>query len=259
MKYKTNKFGSIVLGEASASYLNYCRELENSELLILMLGLGWKLINENKEKAKKLLIDFYEDPSNDVSIKFVEYLKSDGSDIIFDIRTYEQYFGQLSYARLIDNVLTYFKDVLAEVILKVPNILKSTKDKADFEFILNCESITELRIALAEKKITTLFYGNIDKIEEFFINQLNIELFKTTDDRTEFAIATKNRNLIVHNRGRINADYVRKFPQLKYKEGQVLIFTYEDISNINLILNNFIALLDIEISERYALDMIKNG
>ena len=57
----------------------------------------------------------------------------------------------MCYARTIDNTITYFKDILGEVILTTPNILKS-KETERLDYILNFNNFDELKIALSEKK-----------------------------------------------------------------------------------------------------------
>jgi hypothetical protein len=163
----------------------------------------------------------------------------------------------MCYARSIDNVLTFFKDILGEVIITTPNILKS-KETERLDLILSYDTIDELRIALAEKKIETLFDAGIDKIEAFFLDRLGITLFKTDSDKDEFNQAVKNRNLIVHNRGRINKEYLKEFPNSGLDLNFILNFTYEDISRINLILSNFVANLDHEIASKFNLHLIDN-
>lgn len=255
--YNVNKFGAIVLKTATNSFIDFGKEIEQSELLILLLGLGWNYINDNHDDAKQELINLYEEPENIVSSNFVEFLKTSESDDIFNIHTYEQFYGQMSYARIIDNVLTYFKDILGEIIIKQPNILKSNETET-YEFILNYDSIEEIRIALSEKKIESLFYKGIKDIEDFFKSRLNVDLFTSDEDRKEFNQAIKNRNIIVHNRGRINSEYLREFPDSNFKIGETLLFSYEAISNIHLIINNFVAHLDMNLANKYNLDVVNN-
>jgi hypothetical protein len=258
MNQKINKFGAIIPSNITQSFKQFGIEISHSEFLLILFFIGGELIEKNKEDVKNELIRICEDPENEFSEKLVTHFKSSAGDYLFDIRTYEQFYGQMCYARSIDNILTYFKDILGEVILTTPNILKS-KETERIDLILSFDTIEELRIALAEKKIESLFYAGIDKIELFFQERLGIDLFKTADIKNEFNKAIKNRNTLVHNRGRITKEYLKEFPDSNLELNSLLMFSYEDISRINVILSNFVAHLDIEIANKFNLVIIENN
>jgi hypothetical protein len=252
-----NKFGGIIPDHFTRSFKKFRDELGYSELFIVMVSIGGDFILENKDQVKKRLIELYQDPGNNLHDEIVESIRSGEVDKIFDLSTYQNFYGQMAYARTMDNVLTYFKEILAEVIIKKPEILKS-RETERLDFILNYNSIEELQIALAEKKIETLFYAGIDKIESYFKERLGIELFKNKEDKIEFNQAIKNRNLIVHNRGVISKEYVKEFPDYKKDIGLIIQFDYESLSRVNLILQNFVVYLDKELATKFSLDLIDN-
>jgi hypothetical protein len=258
MKFRKNKFGAIVVKKCTQSYLNFITEVHHSEMFMVFFSIGSSYIEENKEETTKTMIDIYKDERNELSKEFVNHLKTQNVDYLYDLFTYQQFYAQMAFARSIDNMTTYFKDVLSEVILKRPEILKSS-DAEKLDFILGFNSMEDLKIALAEKKTEELFYKGIDKIEEFYTNKLGITLFKTKSDKKDFTIAIKQRNLIVHNRGRITKEFCKEFTDSKYKIGDFLVFTYEQVSKSNIWLGNYLAFLDIEISSKFKLNQVSNG
>lgn len=254
MEKHTNKFGCIVPIKSTKSYQHYSSELLNSEMMIVLLNIGSAYIDDNQEEVVEILKDAYHDPNNIVSIRAVEYLDSEDSKSLLDIETYSIYYGQMCFARSMDNAMTYFKEILAEVIRKEPRILKSN-EMEKLDFILNYNSMDGLIIALAEKKIEALFYGNIEEISKFFLDKLKILLFKTEEEKKKFNRYVKWRNLIVHNRGLINSEFVKQFPEAKEKLGYYLNFKYDDLSKYNVELNNFIVHIDFEISKKFDLTL----
>jgi hypothetical protein len=141
MEYKTNQFGAIVKDKFTRSYLSFSNEIQQSELFILMFNIGGYYIENNKEQAKQSLIDIYNHDTNEFAKSLVNYFRSSTADHLFNIRTYQQFYGQMAYARSIDNVVAYFKDILAEVILKTPQVLRS-KETERLDFILAFDSIS---------------------------------------------------------------------------------------------------------------------
>lgn len=251
---ETNKFGAFAIKTATKSLVTFCNEVENCEFLMIFLALGNFHINKNKKYAKEQIINIFQDDSNKVSNQLVEFLKVSNIDHLFNNKTYERFFGQMSFARSIDNFISYFKDILSEIVLINPNILKS-KEKERLDFILSFESLSDLHKAISEKKIEELFYKGIYDIEKFFVDRLGIILFKNEEDKNGINYIIKQRNLIVHNRGKISKEFIAEFPERKHTAGLYLFYTYEDISLLNLQLQNFLVDLDEEISKKFKLEV----
>lgn len=252
---KTNKFGAKVLDKATQSLINFINEIEQTEFLMFFILIGNEYISENKEEARKILIDAYEDPTDEISIKLVEFFKTDKADQLFDSDFYARHFSQMAYSRAIDNFITYFKEILAEVVIKKPQVLKS-KDQERLDFILSHGNFEDLLKAISEKKIEELFYKGIADIEKFFQERLGINIFKEEENRKTINRLIKQRNLIVHNRGKISKEFANEFKNNNYEVGLYLIFNYEDISNVNLFLSNFLVDLDTELSHKFQLDLL---
>jgi hypothetical protein len=254
--YTQNKFGAMALRQGTIAYVNFLNELQHAEFFMLSAVIGSDFISKNEEEARNTLIEIYTDKKNKDAKKQVQLLKTIEINQILDVRNYEQFYCQMAYARTVDNLLTYFKDILAEVITAQPNILKSNEiEKLDF--ILSYETMSDLKLALSEKKIEELFYKGIDKIEEFFLSKLKITLFKSDEEKSGFNRIVKNRNLIVHNRGRVNTQFIKEFASNKYKKNQILKATFKDLSELSISVSNIVAYLDHEISTKYKLKQIK--
>ncbi len=255
---KQNKFGGLIPETVTNSLKAFLNELQTNELFIHYVFLAEDYIKNNKDDAIDRLREIYYDETNPDSDKALTFLNSKGANVLFDVRTYEHYFGQMAFSRVIDNTINYFKDILAEVIVKNPQILKTTNELERLDYILDFSNIDDLKKALAEKKISKLFYKGIDDIEKYFKDKLGIKLFKSEDDKQEFNRFVKQRNLIVHNRGRITNEFINDFPDFGQSVGYFFTFTFEDISRANLALNNLLCELDGEIAEKFKLDRIEN-
>ncbi|MCW3071307.1 MAG: hypothetical protein JWO44_1197 [Bacteroidetes bacterium] len=257
--YTKNKFGAVILKKGTIAYHNFNAELQQSELFQLTTGLATSFMTEeNKETARTNLIEIYSDPKNKASVRLVKAIEVMDMDLVFDVFQYEQFYSQMQYARSVDNIITYFKDILAEVVSERPEILKSSEVER-LDFILQFETMEEFVDAMVEKKTEELFYRGIDKIEEFFINKLNLKLFKSDIEKNAFNLIIKNRNLIVHNRGRVNSQFLKEFPFLKFEKGQFLRYAFQDLADLSVALTNIAGHLDYEIAKKYKLKRIKIG
>lgn len=253
---KENEFGAKVVNAATQSLINYSNQSEANEFLMIFLNIGGLYISNDKEKARETLIGFFSDKENDVSKWFMNSITSGDSDHLFDVTTYEHHFARMSFSSSIDNFITYFKEILAEVVVSKPQVLKS-KDLEQLNFILKYDSMDDLLKAISEKKINELFYKGISDIEKFFDQRLGIKLFKTNETKKNINRLIKQRNLIVHNRGKISEEYIKDHPEDKFEVGLYLIFNFMSISSINKYLHNYLVELDIEIAEKFKLKLIR--
>jgi hypothetical protein len=254
---RQNKFGVLLPDNATSSFNAFVEEMTSSEMMLTFILTAQNHFQANGEETKAQLIKEYEDDDNEASNRWVEYLKSNEGTNVLNLRTYEHFYGQMAFARCVDNFTTYFKDILAEVVLKRPEILKS-KEQERLDFILEFSDINDLKKSIAEKKVGELFYKGIDDIQKYFSDRLNIILFKDERDKHAVAKFIKQRNLIVHNRGRITKEFVEEFKDPKFPSGYLFNFSFEDISHLNILMNNFLVEVDEEIARKFDLELFKN-
>jgi hypothetical protein len=252
------KFGALLPKKITKSLSAYGTELNHNEFLMIYIVLAGKLFSENKDWMKKAIQSIYGDDKNPVMQQMLSKMTSDkGIEEIISAETYQHYFGQMVFARSVDNFITYLKDLLGEVINKKPEILKSGEQEK-LDFILSFNDMTELRNSIAEKKIEQLFYGGVFDINKYFEEKLKIILFDDSDDLQILHLIVRKRNLIVHNRGRINAGFKNEFPLEEGDIGDYVTFSYEDISNLNVVIWNATVEFDEKVSKKFNLDLYPN-
>jgi len=235
--------------EATKSFMMFAVEMDQSEMLLNYMNIGNSFIIENITEAKQRLIGMY----NESDIK-VDFKKNDPEKFL-NINFYNNHFSRMMYVRIIDNLNTYFKDILAEIVIKKPQILKS-KETEKLDFILEHETMEDLLKSISEKKIEELFYKGLKDIKNFFYERLGVEIFEDVEQEKAINLLIKQRNLIVHNRGKITKDFTKEFPIEDFVEGKQLDLKYNYVAKLNLALYSIIAKLDIKLSEKFKLDLI---
>jgi hypothetical protein len=254
MDEKEIKYIAKLVNEATESFLRFWGEIQQSEMLISYLQVSNELVGSNKDEAKKYFTGIYNHSQNPNAAKETLQKKMDQ---FLDIKYYENPLSSMVYVRTIDNFITYFKEILAEIVQVKPQILKS-QESEKLDFILDYESMDDLINAIATKKIEELFYKGIEDIEKFFKTRLGIDIFKNSEEKDTINQLIKQRNLTVHNRRKISKEFSKQFPILKYEVGQYLTFEFQYVSTINLHLYNFIAQIDEELSEKFKLKKISS-
>lgn len=255
MNRDENQYMTKTVKEVTDSFIVFSRELLRSDMLISYLEVGSVFIEQNKDEAKKQLTYIYDHSQNPEKARkeFHENLEN-----FLNINYYNDHLSAMVYIQSMDNFITYFKEILSEIVVARPQILKS-QDSERLDFILGYDSMEDLIDAIASKKIEELFYKGIEDIEKFFKSRLGIDIFKSVEQKDVINFLIKQRNLAVHNRRKISKEFAKQFPHPNLKVGEYLSFDFKYVSSINITLFNFIVELDKEISKKFKLKLTKIG
>ncbi len=252
MNKKKLEYPAKIITKYTESFANFWQQIQRSESLMSYLEVGNKLIISNNDKAREYYSSIYDHVYNP---KIAKKSLNENLDSLLNVKFYEIHLSSMIYVNSIDNFITYFKDVLSEVVVAKPQILKS-QESEKIDFILEHKSMDDLISSIASKKIEELFYKGIKDIEKFFHNRLGLDIFKTDVQRKNINFYIKQRNLTVHNKRKISKEFAKQFPEFENDIGQYLNFEFKYVSKMNLILFNFLATLDEEIAQKFKLKTI---
>lgn len=234
--------------KASQSFINAASEFENIERILLYFRVSNNLINEDLLKSIAKLKSF-----ND-KLEVPYELDAKQEKEFLEINYYETTLSTMMYIKAIDNFENYFKEILSEIVLSEPRVLKS-KETEQLDFILSFDDYQSLINAIADKKIEALFYQSIEGIQKFFKDRIQVEIFKEKSD--EINLLIKQRNLAVHNRSKISKEFVRQFPNGDFIEKMYLKFTFDYVQQVVPALYKIINELDYKFSEKFILNQIE--
>ena len=229
-----NKFDAIILEECTESYLKFTTEINDIDRFIAFLLLADKFasIPKNFYEIRYFTSEVLEDSKNNRFKDLSDLVRSGKFDHWFSIYKYEKFLGQFLYARGVDNLIMYLKNILEEIVAKQSAILESSK-------------------------IKNIAYGKTNDIKRGF-EKIEVKLFLNEEDMMWFDEIVKKRNLIVHNRAIINKSFCEKFPNSKFRIGKELSFSYKDISEFYVKLTNFAAPLDSRLAQKFLLVLNNN-
>lgn len=137
------------------AYINAANEFEKIKRLIIYFKTSNYLINTNYQTPQNKLTEL----NNSLEVPFPNENSFENETL--DIQFYEASLGSMMYIKSVDNFQNYFKEILSEIVLSRPEILKS-KETERLDYILSFNSRDEMIKAIAEKKINSLFY--LDKM-----------------------------------------------------------------------------------------------
>ncbi|UEQ77462.1 hypothetical protein [Chryseobacterium arthrosphaerae] len=234
--------------KASQSFINAAIEFESIERILLYLKVSNNLINEDLLKSIDKLKSF------NGRLELPYELNPQQEKEFLEINYYETTLSTMMYIKTIDNFENYFKEILSEIVISDPRVLKS-KETEQLDFILSFKDYQSLINAIANKKIEALFYKSIDGIQNFFKERVGVEIFKEKSEQINLLI--KQRNLAVHNRSKISKDFIRQFPNENFIESHYLNFNFDYVQKLVPALYKIISELDYEFTKKFNLHEVE--
>ncbi len=116
--------------KASQSFIKAVTEFESIERILLYFRVSNNLVNENRIRSIAKLNVFNEK----LEIPYV--LDPEQEKEFLEINYYETTLSTMMYIKTIDNFENYFKDILSEIVINDPRVLKS-KETEQLDFILS--------------------------------------------------------------------------------------------------------------------------
>jgi len=124
-------------------------------------------------------------------------------------------------ARIIDLFLSYISDLLAQIFLKNPRMLKSDKEFTAEE-ILSHNDYADLVNMIAEKTVNSLSREGFVSMSALIEKRYGLTLVADKTEFEEMLLANEFRNLYVHQRGIVNNTYLKRVPNSKKNTGDEL-------------------------------------
>lgn len=116
---------------------------------------------------------------------------------------------ELFSVRLVDSYLCYISDLLT-ILHKNRIELLNLKSTVSLAEVLAFENIEDMHEHLIEKRVLDLSYKGIGELNDELSSRLNFPIFKDTDEKTKIVQIMEVRNLLVHNRGKINRRFLSR-------------------------------------------------
>ena len=168
------------------------------------------------------------------------------------LRQYRQEFLQAFFARFVDNFEVYLVDILREVLRKKPEILHSNQQTISLEHILQFNSIDDLLLDIIESKVNSLSYKGFLDLEQWYKDK-GIPLSVRDEHRQVVIESIATRNIITHNRGRVDEKYLRTMPTSNYKIGELRVLQVDDLFSTLSVLDEIVSSTDLEIAQKFNL------
>lgn len=177
-----------------------------------------------------------------------------GKNIKF-LREMSQEILELFFSRIVDGFEIYLVDILREVLKKKPEILSNKQQSVTIEYVLRFPNKDELVTDLIESKVSSLSYKGFSDLVSWF-KERGIPLKVKGEHTEKIAELIATRNVIVHNRGRVDAKYLRSNPSSDFSLGSVRKLDVPYYLEALSLLNSLVASTDIEVVGKFSLETV---
>lgn len=206
----------------SSIFWEYCDEVEiQIRVIYLFITLAQKQ-DKGQLIAKLALSKFNEKPDDDV--KRYQDMDEIKSEVLTEGPATRAFFkiGEDLYknmfVRNVENFETFLSDILAKLYHQKPDMLKS-KETITIDEVLQFENREELIKYIAETRIMKLQMQGLRAVNKYVNERHGLKWFSDSDVELLNKV-TATRNLIVHNKSRINFHYLSLYPNSNFSVGE---------------------------------------
>lgn len=175
-------------------------------------------------------------------------LKKQGSDLL----SLPELCLRMTYVHLITLFEAALSDIIRAALLYRPQMLKS-KRMISYEDILSEPDMGSLVAKIVDKEISDLTYGSIDDLIEYLKNKLHIPIDFLPEEKEELNWCKAQRNLLVHNQGRVDAKFLQMKAVGKYSMGECIVITELDWDDARYLLERIVLALESAVIRKFRL------
>lgn len=159
---------------------------------------------------------------------------------------------RITYVHLITLFEAALSDIVRAALLYKPQILKSKKTMS-YEDILNESDIGSLVAKIVDKEIADLTYGSIDDLIEYLKNKLHMPIDFLPEEKDELSWCKAQRNILIHNQGRVDAKFLRMKAIKQYSIGESIVITESDWDDARYLLERIVLALESALIRKFKL------
>lgn len=140
---------------------------------------------------------------------------------------------EMVLVRIADNFLAYLTDLLRLVMTTRPETILAEKGKLDIRQVLEAASLDDLKKEIIEDRILSLSYKSVSDLADYLNSQLGFNVFSSPESRGIVVKTVETRNIVVHNRCRINQRFIDRAGGEKEEIGHPLAINPSDLLRMN--------------------------
>ncbi|MFU8865584.1 MAG: hypothetical protein ACNA7O_16850 [Rhodobacterales bacterium] len=155
----------------------------------------------------------------------------------------------------VDAFLWFISATIQSAMKKRPEMVKSG-ETIKIEDVFEFKNKRELIDYLIDRKVNSLSYGGMSKIEKFILDSMGVTMFTNDDDRALMQTFVEVRNIHVHNRGMVNRIFLGRVAQqsrFDFSEGKRAQLNFDELVALTRVCVQTTLELDAKICEKFGI------
>ena len=186
----------------------------------------------------------------------VDLAKTNPGSATKALRQSSQELLEMFVSRAVDNFEVYLVAIIRLVLHKEPRILSDRKQELTLGQILKFDSIEALSREIIEGKLNALSYEGFGELEAW-CTQRSVPLLVPHGQHDRVVELIALRNIIVHNRGRVDERYRAAVPSSSTKVGDKREIEVDDLFGAVALLDAVVATTDAAVAGKFRLSTVK--
>ncbi|MGQ3046973.1 MAG: hypothetical protein ACT6Q8_09025 [Niveispirillum sp.] len=156
----------------------------------------------------------------------------------------------------VDAFLWFISSTIQGAMKKRPEMVKSG-ESVKIEDIFEFSNKRELINYLIDRKVNSLSYGGMSKIEKFINDSMGITMFRDNNERDLMQILVEVRNIHVHNRGFVNRVFLSRVTEhenFHFVEGERAHLDFDELISLTRVCVQTAIDLDIKICKKFGIE-----
>jgi hypothetical protein len=170
------------------------------------------------------------------------------------LKNNRQFLMEVALVRHIGNYLNYLTELLREIFTSRPETLRSS-EKVEIEEVLRHTTMEEFICFAASRKVDILSYAPFTEMINFFNERLSLDLLPASEI-PRIVEAVETRNISVHNRCIINAQYCKRTGCSRDSTGKLKELYIDTIEYLASTLKESVCRTDGEASSLFRLSVL---
>lgn len=156
---------------------------------------------------------------------------------------------------IVDSFLWFVSATIQGAMRKRPEMVKSG-ESVKIEDIFEFSNKRDLIDYLIDRKVNSLSYGGMSKVEKFINESMGVAIFPDEEARELMQIFVEVRNIQIHNRGIVNRVFLGRVPQhakFKFIEGKRAHMDFDKLVDLTRVCVKSAIDLDTKICEKFGI------
>jgi hypothetical protein len=164
---------------------------------------------------------------------------------------YPALLAEMAFIYLLAIFDAFMTDVFLAVLTARPEMMRSSKKQLAYETILAFSDTKDLTAYMAQRELNEIGYKELSDQLSYYKERFGIDVLGSGIALDDLQRIRMNRNLLVHNNGKVNAIYVKTVANSGYKLGDRILVSPQNWRDARQVLQKIAVFVHIRLLKKF--------